>query len=288
MTESKGETGPNRIAAAFEAACRRELDALKPGNVHRRADGHGMTPADFEASARAASPAIGERNLGVGERVLRAIERTRAAVGCNTNLGIVLLCAPLAQAALARPTRSGATGLRESLSRILAQLDRSDAELVYRAIRLAEPAGLGEAPEQDVRAPPTVGLRQAMALAAERDRIARQYVTDHADIFEVGLPAWAESLERWHDESWSAASLYLDFLARFPDTHIVRKFGAETAEAVRAQAAPLAAGLGRSADPASLEAELLDFDRALKEKGINPGTSADLTVATLFASILQG
>jgi triphosphoribosyl-dephospho-CoA synthase len=32
----------------------------------------------------------------------------------------------------------------------------------------------------------------------------------------------------------------------------------------------------------SREEILLDFDRRLKDRDINPGTSADLTVATLF------
>ncbi len=40
-------------------------------------------------------------------------------------------------------------------------------------------------------------------------------------------------------------------------------------------------------DPQALTPKLLAFDRSLKERGLNPGTSADLTVATLFAGALQ-
>jgi triphosphoribosyl-dephospho-CoA synthase len=38
-----------------------------------------------------------------------------------------------------------------------------------------------------------------------------------------------------------------------------------------------------SGDPSHLLPDLLAWDAALKDREINPGTSADLTVATLFA-----
>ena len=125
------------IAALFRAACEAELDALKPGNVHRHAEGHGMTVADFVRSAEVSAPHIADHRLGVGARVLAAVEATRAACGQNTNLGILLLAAPLAAAAEAEG------GLREALDRLLAGLDREDAVAVYAAIRLAAPGGLG-------------------------------------------------------------------------------------------------------------------------------------------------
>ena len=93
---------PEAISRGFLDACLGELDALKPGNVHRLAAGHNMTVEDFVASAEAAALSIGEKRLAVGERIRRAVEATRATVGQNTNLGIVLLAAPLANAALLR------------------------------------------------------------------------------------------------------------------------------------------------------------------------------------------
>ena len=89
----------NAIAEAFIAACRDEIEAPKPGNVHVFADGHGMTVPDFLRSAEAAAPALSNPSLPVGARILAAVEATFAAVGMNTNLGIILLCAPLAAAA---------------------------------------------------------------------------------------------------------------------------------------------------------------------------------------------
>ncbi len=172
------------IRAAFLAACRAELVALKPGNVHVHAGGHGMETHHFEASAEAAAPWIARPRLQIGERILRAVEASLAAAGCNTDLGILLLSAPLAAAAQASVTG----GLRDRVQHVLSELDATDAANVFEAIRRANPGGLGAAPDQDVAAPPTIGLRAAMALAAGRDRIARAYVTDLDEIFAFGLP----------------------------------------------------------------------------------------------------
>ena len=106
----------------------------------------------------------------MGATILRAVRDTRRWAPANTNLGIVLLLAPLARAAL--QVAPGAS-LRDSLRHVLAGLSVADAEAAYEAIRLASPGGLGEAPEQDVARSPTVSLRKAMQLAADRDAIAQ-------------------------------------------------------------------------------------------------------------------
>lgn len=204
---------------------------------------------------------------------------TRAGVGQNTNLGIVLLCAPLAAAA----ERPGP--LRDGLGCVLAGLDAADAAGLYAAIRLANPGGLGSAARHDVTAegPPPPFLA-AMAEAAVRDRIARAYVSGFEDLFTVGLPALAAARARGLAEPWTTTAVHLAFLTGFPDSHIARKFGAATAERVRAEAASALRGLtlGEGA-----RAALLAHDSALKTAGFNPGTSADLTVATLFLDAVQ-
>ena len=131
---------PERVVSSFHEACLAELEALKPGNVHRFANGHNMSVGDFEKSAAAAAPAIGAPDLSVGERIEAAVEATREAVGQNTNLGIVLLAAPLAQAALDPSGHS----LEDRLKEVLGSLTVEDACAAYRAIRLAEPGGLGQ------------------------------------------------------------------------------------------------------------------------------------------------
>jgi triphosphoribosyl-dephospho-CoA synthase len=271
-----------RIAAAFEAACRDELAAPKPGNVHVFADGHRMTAADFERSAAAAAGPLTTAGAAVGQRILMAVEATFAAVGANTNLGIVLLCAPLAAAA-----ENGMHELRASLQRVLQGLDREDAALAFRAIVRASPAGLGRAERHDVSEPATVTLREAMAEAADRDRIARQYVTGFADVFELGEPLLSAALSARRDHRLATLAVYLGFLAAFPDTHVVRKHGADVAGRIHQEASRLQAQVQAAARLEDILPTILAWDAALKQAAINPGTSADLTVATLFARRLR-
>jgi triphosphoribosyl-dephospho-CoA synthase len=278
-TSSKRRT----VARSFLDACLSELDALKPGNVHRFGDGHRMTIADFVTSAEAAAPAIGRKGLSVGKRIRLAVEATQRDVRQNTNLGIVLLAAPLANAALDR--RSG--DLRTRLSRVLQDLSVEDARDAYRAIRVAAPGGLGEAPEYDVQSEPVVTLLEAMRAAEGRDRIAWNYTHDFDDIFRLGLKWLAHAEERWSDPAWATARVYLGFLAHVPDTLIERKFGERLAARVREEARPIESGLNETQSPEAMLAPLTAFDRALKDRGLNPGTSADLTVATLFAAALE-
>lgn len=269
------------VERAFLAACRAELSALKPGNVHVFAAGHGMTVKDFERSAEAAAAPLARRGERVGRRLLEAVMATREAVGQNTNLGILLLCAPLARAADVE-----GVDLRESLARVLSDLDREDAELAFQAIALASPGGLGSAPRHDVREKASCTLREAMAEAAPRDRIAQAYGDNFAEIFEVGIAA-ARSRARQEIAWWPATSAYLAFLRRAPDSHILRKRGKDMAEHVRDEADSLCRSIESIGSVSQVQAKLLEFDGFLKGRGLNPGTCADLTVATLFAARLQ-
>jgi len=274
---------PEAVAQAFLDACLAELNALKPGNVHRFSNGHSMTVADFTASAKAAVPFMGRERLAVGERIRLAAEATRRAVGQNTNLGILLVAAPLAAAAL--DERGG--DLASRLRLILSELTVDDASQAYRAIRETQPGGLGEASQHDVAAEPKISLLEAMRAAEGRDRIAWNYTNDFADIFELGRKWLTQGRERWGEGSWAVTRVYLGFLAHIPDTLIERKFGTESAALIREEAAPIEAGFTESQVPETMIAPLMAFDRALKERGLNPGTSADLTVATLFAEGLE-
>lgn len=268
---------PESIAAAYREACLAELRALKPGNVHVHADGHRMAVRDFEVSAAVSAAPLAQPGARVGLRVRAGVEATRAVVGQNTNLGILLLCAPLAAAA------EVGGDLRAALGAVLAGLDREDAQEVFQAIRLAAPGGLGTAEEHDVGSEPQVDLATAMAAAAARDRIARAYVTGFEDVFEIGLPVLEAAAGL--DPDWRATAVYLGFLTRFPDSHVLRKHGREHAEAVRREALDTTAGLDLTARPTIA---LSALDARWKQQGINPGTSADLTVATLFCAALQG
>jgi len=273
-----------QVARAFHDACLAELDALKPGNVHRfGVNDVGMSVADFETSARVAGPALAATGLSVGARIRRSVEATINAVGHNTNLGIVLLSAPLASAAL----KSTGGDLRERLAKVLAGLSVADARETYAAIRYAKPGGLGEARTHDVGGEPDVTLLEAMEAAEGRDRIAWNYTHDFTDIFDLGLPRFKQAMTESDSLPLAATSVYLSFLATIPDTLIARKFGTAQALEVQQEAKAVEARLDNRVDQQARERDLMAFDRSLKARGLNPGTSADLTVATLFAASLQ-
>ncbi|MDT3672133.1 MAG: triphosphoribosyl-dephospho-CoA synthase [Aromatoleum sp.] len=293
---------------AFLWACGLDVAVRKPGNVSRASPGHGMTADTFIASARAAAGPLFERGRPVGERIEAAVAASWAAAGCNTNLGIVLLCAPLAAALERVPEgepvggeqRRGngvdgvrandegfidGTALRAAVSAVVAALDVADARAAYRGIALANPGGLGRAQTQDVAEGPTIDLRAAMTLAAGRDSIARQYAHAYADIFDCGIAALQPRKGAPRRVAATVQAVFLSFLAGWPDSHIVRKLGSAAAQTVTGDAALWLARVG--ADGAAGDsAAFAAWDEGLKAAGINPGTSADLTVCTLFAAAL--
>src|SRR6266496_693588 len=273
------------VAAAAQLACLLEASAPKPGNVSPFASFRDTTYEDFLASAAAIGPALslaGERSLGATIRA--AVEATARWAPSNTNLGLVLLLAPLARAALT----PGGASLRARLAATLAATTVADARDAYAAIRLAAPGGLGRAPDQDVAGTPSATLRDVMALAVERDAIAREYATDFRSTFELGAPALRAALADrlpWRD---AVVEAYLTLLGAAPDTHIARKLGLPAAITVQQRgrsvldAGGVRTAAGREAI-AALDGELRDEANTL-----NPGATADLTGAAIYLVLLEG
>ena len=277
-------TTPADVAAAGQLACLLEVSAPKPGNVSPERHFHDTRYEDFLASAVAIGPALsGASQHPLGTTIRTAVEATRRWTKSNTNLGIVLLLAPLARAAL----RPGDT-LRERLKRVLAETTVADAAQVYAAIRHAGPGGLGETATEDVSEAPTVTLREAMALAADRDAVAREYVTDFALTFEVGVPAIRAARQEGLAWTEAAVEAYLTLLASTADTHIARKLGRAEADSVSRRAAEVRAAGGTRSEAGRKALAALDAELRDPRNRRNPGTTADLTCAALFIVILEG
>lgn len=267
---------PVTVGQCATLACLWEAIAPKPGNVHPRADFEDMTFADLATSAVLIGPAMdAAARQPLGQTVLDAVRATRQGVGKNTNLGTILLLAPLATVPPEEPLVPG-------VKRVLARLGPSDAENVYRAIRLAEPAGLGSVDAYDVFQQPPESLREAMGTAADRDMVARQYAEDFAQVLGVVAPWLREGLA----EGWPLPEVIvyvqMRLMARFPDSLIARKCGHEEARRISAWATDVLAS-GRPGDPA-YAAALAELDSYLRSDGHrrNPGTTADLLAAGLF------
>ncbi|RLS54224.1 MAG: triphosphoribosyl-dephospho-CoA synthetase [Planctomycetota bacterium] len=272
-----------QLTAWIHRACLLEATAPKPGNVHPGAAFADLRYVDFVASAEVAAPALAAAaRVGVGAAVLAAIQATRGRVGTNTNLGIVLLIAPLAAVPQGIP-------LADGINAVLAGLTMRDAELVFEAIRTAQPGGLGQVAEGDVSTAPTMDLLCAMGMAADRDSVARQYVTDFEIPLSVGIPIMRHLVNRSPGRTLDGVvNLHLHFMARWPDSLIARKCGLEVAHEAQHRADRVLEWQWPES-PRGI-AEIQEFDTWLRADGHrrNPGTTADLVAATLFAYLREG
>jgi triphosphoribosyl-dephospho-CoA synthase len=265
-----------------ELSCIWEVTSRKPGNVHPRAEFSGATLVDFLASAAALRTIFRHPGVsGTGWLIHRAVQETRSVVGTNTNLGIILLLAPLVNS-IARPE-----SFRADVADSMPRLTVRDAQEVYKAIRVAKPGGLGDAAEQDVRQEPTVTLLEAMKLAADRDMVARQYANGFSDVFDFGTPAFLDAFARFGCVEAAVIDSQLRWLAEYPDSLIARKNGPAVAEDVRSRAAEVLR-LGGIATPEGRRAGVA-LDRHLRSDGnkLNPGTTADLITACLFVALRE-
>jgi triphosphoribosyl-dephospho-CoA synthase len=270
---------PGRLA---QMACLLEVTALKPGNVHRLRDFPDLTFLDFVLSASAIVEPL-DRAIpdGVGAAVFGAIAATRRVVATNTNLGMVLLLAPLA----AVPDE---VGLEAGIETILEATTVEDSRAVYRAIRLAQPGGMGDVPDQDLANEPTMTLREIMHLAADRDMIARQYADGFQVVLREAVPFLRGFIESGRSLETAIVGAYLNVLARHPDSLIARKAGIDQARDVSRRAAEILDGGWPEREEARRHCEA--FDEWLRDpcRRLNPGTTADLITAALYAALRDG
>jgi triphosphoribosyl-dephospho-CoA synthase len=263
-----------------QLACVLEVSAAKPGNITPAHAFPDVTYVDMIRSALALGPVFARHaavRRTVGELIADGVAATQRVASANTNLGIVLLFAPMVRAAV---TRQDDEPLRPAIESTLARLDVADAAAAFAAIARANPGGLGEVPEHDVRAPAHVSLREAMAAAAHRDSIASEYASGYAIVFDTGLPLLQNALGSGLSTLEAIVSLHVGLLASHPDSLIARKAGEAEARAVTEAAREVCDGTR------SLE----DFDHSLRREDgrLNPGTTADLVAATLLAGLLTG
>jgi triphosphoribosyl-dephospho-CoA synthase len=275
---------PEQLCEWYLQACEVDVQAFKPGNVSVYAEGHNMTVADFRLSAKVSATPLCNPDYSLGEKIYYAVKATREAVGCNTNLGIILLCAPLIQAVDRK--QPGLT-LRQAVNKVLGMTTIEDADWVFKAIILASPGGLGSSDQQDVNEQASVTLLEAMKIASVKDRIALQYITDYNDIFNFSVLRYNAAFNRWGDRNWAATSVFADMLSHFPDSHIERKYGDQYSGMVAMKMAQLRDELSKTDNPEQIKPLLFCLDQELKFYDINPGTTADMIVATVLATFLE-
>ncbi|MFB6134613.1 MAG: triphosphoribosyl-dephospho-CoA synthase [Halanaeroarchaeum sp.] len=271
-------------AASAELALLLEVAGTpKPGNVDRHRDLNGLRFEHFLAGAVGARPGLNA--AASGEPVGVAFERSIAGMaeqeGGNTQFGALLLLVPLVRA-----TTDGSV-TREDAAQIVEATSVDDAVAFYRAFDHVD-VFVGDPPEDapalDVRrgsaAVPAVRerdvtLTDVMALSVPGDGVAAEWVGG----FERSFRAAQSILEAEGSVLDRAADAFLGLLAETPDTLVAKQHGEEVASSVTQRAGAL-----REASLAEREA----FADDLVERGINPGTTADVTAAALYVALLRG
>ena len=270
------------IGQCATLACLLEVNAPKPGNVHRGADFEDATLNDFAASAVAIGEVLNKGpSIGLGEAILECVQSTQRVCSTNTNLGTILLLAPLAAVERDNDIRTGVVSILDSFS-------SSDAAQVYEAIRMANPGGLGEAETMDVSNSAPSSLIDAMHAAAARDLVAAEYVNGFAVTFDEVAPSILASRDEGLPLPKAIVHTQMKLLAAHGDSLIQRKCGDEMNRQCMARA-QWVLDAGPPTDD-NYHAALADLDFWLRSDGHrrNPGTTADLIAAGLFVGLRDG
>ena len=254
----------------------------KPGNVDRHRDHEDLRFEHFVAGAVGAREGLDRAAEGapVGEAFERAVAGMSRQTGGNTQFGAVLLLVPLVRAAAAgnltpesargvvgRTGVADAVGFYRAFEHVDVAVDDPPADLPLPDVR----QGGDAAPELRERG---LTLSDVMAESAPGDGIAREYTEGFertfwmADRIQVGAGPVTDR----------AADAYLEALAAEVDTFVVTTHDRETAEEVRRRARAARDG---EETPEDLADELV-------ERGINPGTTADLVAGGLFVALERG
>jgi triphosphoribosyl-dephospho-CoA synthase len=260
-------------------ACLLEVSAPKPGNVHRGADFEDLTFYDFQTSAVAIGPIFDQvEKQRVGGIVLAALQATQSVVSTNTNLGLMLLMAPLA-----KTTAFDRIGMQI----VVNELNATDAEDVYQAIVLAGAGGMGQVEAMDITDEAPESLLAAMHAAQDRDLIAAQYGNGFVDLFTDAVRPLREKLESGAFLTEAIVETHVQFMSRHPDSLIARKCGVEVAEEAMRRAQVVVDARAQDIDLYLRELSELDFWLRSDGHRRNPGTTADFIGAAIFVGLIE-
>jgi len=276
------QSGSPSIGQLATLACVWEATAPKPGNVHPSASFPDTNYEDFMASAQAIGPAMQAAvSQGVGTTVWQAVSATRSAVSSNTNLGLILLLAPLATVPQDQPLRPG-------IDQVLKSLSAADSNSIYDAIRLTQPGGIGKVDGFDIQESAPKDLLAAMQEASSWDLIARQYCQGFTDLFDLLCPWLEQGLTNGWTLCQSIVHCHTQCMATYPDSLISRKCGLPVAQESQQRAAAVLDCGDPTTD--SYQQAISDLDHWLRADGHrrNPGTTADMTGAALFIGLRHG
>ena len=286
---------PSDIAKIAQIASALEVSGYpKPGNVHRTRDYDDMVFEDFVISGivigdtiREACSDVDVENPKLGKYILEAVAETDKWIKNNTNLGIVMMTMPIAMAAA---ISDDFDEIRPNVVKLMANTSVDDACDLYDAINIADAGGMGDQDEYDVASDNAKQeLREnnqtmydVLKISAPWDMLAREMTSDMPAVFEIGYPVYHELKD---EKSMNDACLltFLTILSQVPDTLISRKYGSDEALKI----SMMTRDLLNLKDESDFTQKVKEFDDYLYENHYNPGTTADLTAASIFVSYLK-
>ena len=264
---------------AYLFSCKKDVTILKPGNVHSSSPHTDTNAEDYIKSSIYSSEMLFNENLELGQRVLESVSLTSKFIKKNTNLGIILTCAPLIHSLI----KYHNFPLKEALSLVLKNATTSDTIAICKAINIANPGGLGKSKKYDTHLLPNVGLIEIMEYSSKYDRISYQYTNLFRDILDFVVLCLNNYQKRYESLDLSISLTFLEILSEIPDSHIQRKFGHKIAKKTSNQANDLLKMLvTERINRDSFDKRMNNLDYEYKKQGINPGTTADLLVAGLM------
>jgi triphosphoribosyl-dephospho-CoA synthase len=303
-----------QISQSLELAILLEAGTHKPGNVSIVTNFENTRFEHFLASSVAAAPVFelaAERGtvvaegkstltqIGLGQLIKDCVaEIDTWQHGGNTLLGTIILLSPIAVAAGMTSVGKGFNlrRLRKSLKLVVESTTPVDAVNLYESIKIANPGGLGKAPDLDINDPASearilrenVSLFQVFKIAEKYDTICSEWVNNYPGTFDMAYPSLAKKLENGTDLNEAIIHTFLEVLANVPDTFIARKVGLERSRKVSADARKVLdlGGLKTASGTKSLHR----FDQQLRQSNnlLNPGTTADIIGAALSLCVLGG
>jgi triphosphoribosyl-dephospho-CoA synthase len=273
------------IAGSAELAMLLEVSATpKPGNVDRIHDFEDVTYEHFLGSSVGLFPAFrkaASKEHNVGDLILNAVQAsaTWQRAG-NCHFGAILLLIPLCAAASRSST---IPQLKANVKKIVESTTTIDAIRFYESFRSVN-VRVQEKHYLDVNDPESVRniqkqkltLLDVMEISSSNDTIAKEWVQGFPRTFH-GAELFRRFEESGHGLNKSIVCLFLSLLSEAPDTLVAKKFGIGIALEVSAKATQ-----------ALKNGNIEDFDKELIARRINPGTTADLVIGSLFVTLLGG
>ena len=268
----------DKLKDIYLYACSKDVEVIKPGNVNIDYPHSDTTAYNFLRSAHDSCRSLFRQDLSLGERIYHSVTDSRKNTRVNTNLGIVILISPIIQGLLT----STKTTFRSALKDVIKTSRISDTNLLCRAINSINPGGLGEREEMDTNSLPKVTLKTIMDKSAKYDRLSYQYSTGYSDILDFIVPRIIEHKKYIENTDFLLSLVFLEILSEIPDTHISRKFNEKIAKKTSNEARDLIKIINTERSRKKAISRICQLDYEYKNKGINPGTTADLLLSSVM------